>query len=167
MVAGAGARHYWRWGRLGPPTLILLLHLERRWGNSTSSSASLLVRVSVLPRSLYIIITVAIDQDLTMVSWSNLPLQQDSTALASPIGEIQDKTDVRQKFSFSFERQKGFQDDKTSSMHLFKVWIVKSASPLMPRSSGRGCVWQTKVGMPTSTSWVVDSQKWSYSQCTL
>ena len=67
VVAGAGARHYWRWGRLGPPPLILLLHLERRWGNSTSS-ASLLVRGSVLPRSLYIIITVAIDQVLTMVT---------------------------------------------------------------------------------------------------
>ena len=79
VVAGAGARHYWRWGRLGPPTLILLLHLERRWGNSTSSSASLLVRVSVLPRSLYIIITDAIDQGLTMVRRSNLQLQQDST----------------------------------------------------------------------------------------
>ena len=78
VVAGAGARHYWRWGRLGPPTLILLLHLERRWGNSTSS-ASLLVRVSVLLRSLYIIITVAIDQGLTMVRRSNLQLQQDST----------------------------------------------------------------------------------------
>ena len=46
------------------------------------------------------------------------------------------------------------------NMHLFKVLVVKSASPLMPRSSGRGSVWQTKVGMPTSTSWVVDSQKW-------
>ena len=52
-------------------------------------------------------------------------------------------------------------------MYPFKVLVVKSASPLMPRSSGRGYVWQTKVGMPTSTSWVVDSQKWCWCQCTL
>lgn len=52
-------------------------------------------------------------------------------------------------------------------MHLFKALIVKSASLLMPRSSGRGCVWQTKVGMPTSTIWVVDSQKWCRWKCAL
>ena len=109
VVAGAGARHYWRWGRLGPPPLILLLvHLERRWGNSTSSSASLLVRVSVLPpRSQYIIITVAIDQVLTMVRWGNLQLKQDSTE--APASIINWAGHAGQNLYSSFEKQKFYQ----------------------------------------------------------
>ena len=62
------------------------LHLERRWGNS---SASLPVRGSVLPRSLYIIIIAfAIDQHCVVTgqsNQSNLNLVQQYSSLPSNI----------------------------------------------------------------------------------
>ena len=62
------------------------LHLERRWGNS---SASLPVRGSVLPRSLYIIIIAfAIDQHCVLTgqsNQSNLNLFQQYSSLPSNI----------------------------------------------------------------------------------
>ena len=119
------------------------LHLERRWGNS---GASLPVRGSVLPRSLYIIIIAfAIDQHCVVTgqsNQSNLNLVQQYSSLPSIIDYMRQERGI------------------------YFFLIVSSASPLMLGSSGRGDVWQTKVGMPTSTSWVVDTQKWCGWWCT-